>query len=228
MHPPQNQSQQPQYQSKSNKKLFAIIGAVLVVIAIAVVVVVFVFLQDTVHRRVVFSSEDFFEKTAIDYDARIMYFLEDGVESIVKLNDDMFFAKGADEDDCVSGESEFLMGVTDMFLTVFLPPEDAEKDGSKTVNDVKCDIYKATVTFEGESADLQWCVADGFVIEIDDGTEEDPAILTGHKKLDEDSKYFDENKLCDSIEPVEPESSVKASSLPKMLSIGTRFLKKKN
>ncbi|KAL0229405.1 hypothetical protein GEMRC1_014022 [Eukaryota sp. GEM-RC1] len=223
MHPPQTQGQQPQYQDKNNKKLFIIIGAALVAIAIIVVVVVFLLLGGDVevHRSVVFTYEG--EQFGFVYGSRIAYYADEDAEHVVKLDEDKVFKKLLDEDVCHSEAIDMWTQMElELLLFVVFPPKEFERDGSKTVGGTKCDIIKASMTSEGETHEAQWCVADGFVLEV--GTGEDALILTDHKKVAEDSKYFDEGKLCDSIDP--EESPVKTVLSPKVKAFASRFLKR--
>ncbi|KAL0239369.1 hypothetical protein GEMRC1_009477 [Eukaryota sp. GEM-RC1] len=177
--------------------------------------------MNTIHRSILFSSDDFWQKTAIDYDARIIYLSEGGVQDLAKLNDKMFFSKTVDNDACVAQKSEELTILMDRIFLVLLPPKAAKKDGSKTVNGVTCVIYKATFTLDG---DLEWCITEGFVIVIDSDIEDrEPAVLTDHQKLDKDSKYIDESNFCHLIEFIESETSNTNSSVQTIISIGPLF-----
>ncbi|KAL0228700.1 hypothetical protein GEMRC1_013320 [Eukaryota sp. GEM-RC1] len=162
---------------------------------------------------------------AMDYEARVV-FVSDPVLglSIYKLDDGKVFRKADGTEICTEDvldtESEEFFSD---FLTILFPPEEFEQGGSKTVGGTNCDIVKATVTVDGESHDLEWCIADGFVLEVDDGTGDDPMFVTDHVKLTGASDYFNESQFCDSIEPAE--FVVKTSSL-KANSFASRFLKK--
>ncbi|KAL0228616.1 hypothetical protein GEMRC1_013236 [Eukaryota sp. GEM-RC1] len=102
MYPPQNQAQQPQYQTKNNKKLFVIIGAALLAIAIIVVVVVFLLLGGDVevHRQVLFKG-GIYDIMAIDSESNVAYyFVEGGLSAVVKMEEDMSFVKAHGSETC--------------------------------------------------------------------------------------------------------------------------------
>ncbi|KAL0246109.1 hypothetical protein GEMRC1_007323 [Eukaryota sp. GEM-RC1] len=205
MYSSQNQAQQPQYQTKNNKKFFVIIGAALLAIAIIVIVVVFLLRgsEVEVHRQVLFKG-GIWETMAIDSEARVLYIAQTGLpSSINKLNDDEVFKKADGSETCTKEaiDEEMEKPSLETFLAMFLPPAQFEQDGSKTVGGTKCDIVKATVNLGGDSHELQWCIADGFVLEVYDDTGEDPIVLTDHEKLSKDSKYFNEDEYCESVGP---------------------------
>ncbi|KAL0228964.1 hypothetical protein GEMRC1_013584 [Eukaryota sp. GEM-RC1] len=128
-----------------------------------------------------------FEKMAVDSQANVAYVVQDDSEIIYKLDNDTCFEKKLDEETCQSDSiPDYKRNMIEFYIAIVLPPEDVEKGESKTVNDVECDVYQATVTIYGASEQIQWCIADGFVIEVDDG--KDKRVFTNHEEPSEDSK----------------------------------------
>ncbi|KAL0249356.1 hypothetical protein GEMRC1_004588 [Eukaryota sp. GEM-RC1] len=195
----------PQDDSKKRTLISTTITVVLVVMAVVVILGVLSGNAESpdeedqlyVHRQVAFTVSDFpnVYMFAVDYDARVLYTHQNDEyvgnhESITKLTDSRRYEKftAYTVDMCFGTDATPDQLYYASHIIDVLPPKDAKIDGSKTVSGISCDVYLSA------DHDQRWCVADGFVVEVEDNV--GTSLVTNHEKLTQDSWYFDEYKLC--------------------------------